>query len=185
MSKYYSRTGDEGTSGRLGGGCVHKDDPLLEAIGTIDEVNSAFGIARAICKHGRTRDIITVIQKDLYHLMAEISATPDKAPNYRVIDNERVRWLEEQTASIGETFEMPTEFIIPGDTLSGGILDLARTIIRRAERRVSTLFRLGNLENKDILRYLNRLSSLCFVLELWEIIVEKNSNISFVNKQDQ
>jgi cob(I)alamin adenosyltransferase len=185
MSKYYSETGDEGTSGRLGGGRVHKDDPLLEAIGTIDEVNSAFGIARAICKQEKTREIITVIQKDLYHLMAEISATPDKALNYRGIDDERVRWLEEQTTSIGETFEMPSEFIIPGDTLSGGILDLARTIIRRAERRVSTLFHLGNLENKDILRYLNRLSSLCFVLELWEIIVEKNSNISFIKKQDQ
>jgi cob(I)alamin adenosyltransferase len=80
---------------------------------------------------------------------------------------------------------MPKDFIIPGDTIAGSTLDLARTVIRRAERRVSTLFHRGDLHNAEILRYLNRLSSLCFILELWEIITETDLNITLAKTQDQ
>ena len=185
MSKYFTRTGDDGTSGLLGDARVSKDDPRLEAVGAIDEANAALGLARATCKHFETREIILTIQRDLYQLMAEISATPDNAAQFRVINSERVRWLEEQTASIGEVIETPKDFILPGDTLTGGVLDLARTIVRRAERRVSSLYHQGGLENTELLRYLNRLSSLCFVLELWETLAVNDSRITLAKNEDE
>jgi len=185
MSNYFSKIGDDGATGLLGEGRVRKDDPRIEAIGTIDEANSALGIARAICKQQVTREIILLIQRDLYKLMSEISATPENAPRFRKIDMDRVKWLEEQADSIGEALVMPKEFILPGDTFVGGVLDLARTIIRRAERRVSTLFHQSVLKNDAILQYLNRLSSLCFVLELWETLSENDSQISLAKNEDQ
>ena len=77
-------------------------------------------------------------------------------------------WLEEQTDSLSKTVEMPSEFILPGETQGGGALSLARTVTRRAERRIAELLADGEIKNKELLRYLNRLSSLCFVLELAE-----------------
>jgi cob(I)alamin adenosyltransferase len=184
MSNYFTKTGDDGTSGILGKGRVRKDDPRIEAIGAIDEANSILGIARAICKQQVTRDLILIIQRDLYKLMSEISATPENASRFRTIDSERVKWLENQTNSVGEALDMPNEFIVPGDALTGGILDLARTIVRRAERRVSTLNHQNILENKTILQYLNRLSSLCFVLEMFETLSENDSKISLAKPKD-
>ncbi len=185
MPKFFSRTGDDGTSGLLGDGRVKKDDPRFDAIGTLDEANSVLGIARSVCKQPSIKEIIFSIQRDIYKMMAEISATPENASRFRAIDGERVQWLEDQTTSIGNLFEMPNEFIVPGDTLAGGILDLARTIIRRAERRASTLLHQRILENKEILRYLNRLSSLCFVLELWETLATQEGQISLAKNEDE
>ena len=185
MPKYFTRTGDDGTSGLLGDVRVPKDDPRLEAVGAVDEANAALGISRATCKQMKTREIITIIQHDLYKLMAEISATPENAARFRAIDGERVCWLEEQTAFIGGKIEMPKEFILPGDTLAGGNLNLARTIVRRAERRVSGLYHQGDLENPELLCYLNRLSSLCFVLGLWETKTAIQSRISLAKDEDK
>ena len=173
MSDYYTRTGDDGTSGLLGEGRVPKEHPRLETVGAIDESNAAFGVARAVCQSSQTREIILSIQRDLYHMMAEISATPENAAKFRKIDAQRVSWLEEQTDSIGKNIELPKEFIVPGDTQAGAALDLTRTIVRRAERRAAHYFHNGEIENPDILKYLNRLSSLCFVLEIWENQIER------------
>lgn len=85
-----------------------------------------------------------------------------------MIDASRVTWLEEQTDAISEVVEMPKEFILPGDSLAGAALSLARAIVRRAERRVVELRDEQEVSNLDLQRYLNRLSSLCFVLELLE-----------------
>jgi cob(I)alamin adenosyltransferase len=185
MSKFFTGSGDDGTSGLLGEGRVTKDSPRLEAIGAIDEANAALGLVRATSKHLKTQEIIATIQRDLYKLMAEISATPENAAKFRKINSERVRWLEEQISLIGEGIEMPKEFILPGDTIVGGILDLSRTIIRRSERRVSGLFSRGELENTELLRYLNRLSSLCYVLELSESHTNDDSRISLAKNEDK
>jgi cob(I)alamin adenosyltransferase len=101
-------------------------------------------------------------------MMAEVAATPDNAERFRFIDDSRVKWLEEQTDALSQIVEMPKEFILPGDSLAGAALSLARAIIRRAERRVVEMFDTDGLSNPDLQRYLNRLSSLCFVLELLE-----------------
>jgi cob(I)alamin adenosyltransferase len=100
--------------------------------------------------------------------MAEVAATIENAANYRTITKESVQWLEEQIESLHKSVNIPDEFILPGDSTAGAALDLARTTVRRAERRVASLFQTGEIENAELVRYLNRLSSLCFILELLE-----------------
>ena len=137
MKKYYSSAGDDGYTGLLGEGRVPKYHLRIECVGTIDEATSALGLARASCRLDESKNIILEIQKDLYHMMAEIS-------------------------------ELPAGFILPGDSLSGAALAVARTVVRRAERIIARLINQDFLQNKEILRYINRLSSLCFLLELYE-----------------
>ena len=100
--------------------------------------------------------------------MAEVAATPENAERFHFIDAARVKWLEEQTDFLSTLIEMPKQFILPGDSLAGAALSLARAVVRRAERRVVELFDTEEVVNPDLQRYLNRLSSLCFVLELLE-----------------
>lgn len=168
MDKFYTRRGDDGTTGILGGGRLPKDHPRPEAVGTIDEANAALGLARSSCKTDQSAEIILAVQRDLYGLMGEVAATPENAERFRVIDAERVEWLEAQIEHLSKSVEPQSEFIVPGDTHAGAALDLARTVVRRAERRLTTLWREDEIENPELLRYLNRLSSLCFVLELFE-----------------
>jgi cob(I)alamin adenosyltransferase len=181
-SSFYTRTGDDGYSGLLGEGRVPKEDPRLEAVGAVDEANAALGVARALCQAPESADLLLQVQRDLYGLMAELAATPENAARFRVVNAERVAWLETQVDAVTAQVEVPKEFIVPGDTAEGAFLDLARTVVRRAERRVAELVHGGlenhelqnselqnsELQNSELLRYLNRLSSLCFVLELRE-----------------
>ena len=178
MSDYYTRSGDDGTTGLLGNQRVRKDDPRLDAVGTIDEANAAIGLGRAFCPYPGVQKTLTTIQGDLYHMMAEVAATPENAPRFRKIDHGRIAWLEEQIEAYGSQFEMPKAFIAPGGSPGAAVLDLARTIVRRAERRVSQLDQAGALENEALLRYLNRLSSLCFILELWITLKAENQTLS-------
>ncbi|MFN8461014.1 MAG: cob(I)yrinic acid a,c-diamide adenosyltransferase [Anaerolineales bacterium] len=166
--RFYTTTGDDGTTGLLGEGRVTKYHARIEAVGTLDESTAALGLARAQCLDPRSSPIILETQRDLYKLMAEVAATPENAEKFRTIDAARVTWLEEQTDAISEIVEMPKEFILPGDSLAGAALSLARAVIRRAERRVVELHDEQEVSNPDLQRYLNRLSSLCFVLELLE-----------------
>jgi cob(I)alamin adenosyltransferase len=168
MNTFYTRRGDDGTTGILGGGRVPKDDPRPEAVGTIDEASAALGMARAACQTSQSAEMILIIQRDLYGLMGEVAATPDNAARFRVIDAARVEWLEEQIEVLSNSVEPQKEFIVPGDTPAGAALDLARTIVRRAERRLTSLWGAQEITNPELLRYLNRLSSLCFVLEIFE-----------------
>ena len=165
---FYTSKGDDGTTNLLGEGRVAKYHARIEAVGTLDESTAALGLARAQCLDPRSGPILIEAQRDLYKLMAEVAATPENAEKFHFIDAARVKWLEEQTDSLSETVEMPKEFILPGDSLSGAALSLARAIIRRAERRVVELHDEQEVINPDLQRYLNRLSSLCFVLELVE-----------------
>ena len=165
---FYTSKGDDGTTNLLGEGRVAKYHSRIEAVGTLDESTAALGLARAQCLDPHLGPILLEAQRDLYKLMAEVAATPDNAEKFRTIDERRVAWLEQQTDELSNLVEMPREFIVPGDSLAGAALSLARAIIRRAERRVVELFDLNELSNPDLQRYLNRLSSLCFVLELLE-----------------
>jgi len=165
---FYTARGDDGTTGLLGEGRVRKDHARMEALGTLDEASAALGMARAQCAAEGTAAILLEAQRDLYKLMAEVAATPENADKFHAIDAARVAWLEAQTDAISKDARVPTEFIVPGDSAGEAALSLARAIVRRAERRVVTLFEAGDVTNPDLQRYLNRLSSLCFVLELRE-----------------
>jgi cob(I)alamin adenosyltransferase len=165
---FYTSKGDDGTTNLLGEGRVAKYHARIEAVGTLDESTAALGLARAQCVDPHSGIILLQAQRDLYKLMAEVAATPENAEQFRFIDSARIAWLEQQTDSLSKLVEMPREFILPGDSLAGAALSLARTIVRRAERRVVELFDSREITNPDLQRYLNRLSSLCFVLELLE-----------------
>ena len=165
---FYTRTGDDGTTGLLGEGRVTKTHPRIEALGALDEASATLGLARAQVLDPRCEPILREAQRDLYKLMAEVAATPENADKFHSIDESRVHWLEAQTDSLSATLTMPHEFILPGDTPSGAALSRARAVIRRAERRVVELIEAKEASNTELVRYLNRLSSLCFVLELAE-----------------
>ena len=165
---FYTAKGDDGTTGLLGEGRVPKYHARMEALGALDEASAALGLARTQVQAAETAPILIEVQRDLYKFMAEVAATPANAERFRAIDKARVRWLEEQTEAISGRVQVPKEFILPGDTPGGAALSLARAIVRRAERRVVVLFDEGEVTNPDLQRYLNRLSSLCFVLELLE-----------------
>lgn len=168
MSPIYTRTGDDGNTGILGEGRLPKHHPRIETIGTLDEASAALGLARALTKSKRTKKLLMDIQRDLYALMAEVSASPENASRFRTLNLARVEWLESQTDAITAKTPALKDFILPGDTAGGAALSLARTVVRRAERRLAELADPSALENPALLPYLNRLSSLCFALELEE-----------------
>jgi cob(I)alamin adenosyltransferase len=165
---FYTRTGDDGTTGLLGEGRVRKTHPRIEALGALDESTATLGLARAQARDPRCERILLEVQRDLYKLMAEVAATSENADKFHFIDAARVDWIESQIEALAATVTMPHEFILPGDTLVGAALSLARAVIRRAERRVVELSDAQEISNPELGRYLNRLSSLCFVLELVE-----------------
>jgi cob(I)alamin adenosyltransferase len=168
MTPLYTKTGDDGYTGLLGDNRVPKDHPQIEAIGTLDEVTAAFGVARATCRASEIGELIVEVQRDLYNLMIEIAASPKNTERFPRIDINRINWLEQTIEGITKQEETPNEFILPGDSPGGAALDLARTVTRRAERRVVELLNNGIIQNNNIIPYLNRLSSLCFALELLE-----------------
>lgn len=168
MTEFFTRTGDDGYTSLLGEGRVPKYHPRPETVGTIDEATAALGVARAVCQASQSASLILAIQRDLYQVMAEISATTENAVRFRTIGEEKVTWLEDQIDGLSSTVEIPKEFIIPGDSSAGAALSLARAIVRRAERQVASLLHNQFIENHYLLQYLNRLSSMCFVLELLE-----------------
>ena len=142
-----------------------KYDPRPATFGTVDEATSALGLARALAKDQRVKDIIYRIQQELYLLMGELATPPE---NYEKVGLrmtiEHVQRLEQIEEELKGEVEIPNKFIIPGDTLDGAALDLARTIIRRAERMAAKLLHDGVIQNGEVVRYLNRLSDLVFIL---------------------
>ncbi len=164
---YFTRRGDDGTTGWLGSGRIAKDDPRIEAVGSLDEASAALGVARASARDPRSGPIVLEAQRDLYRIMAEVSAPAENAAGFR-FDASRVTWLEGQVESLGRSISMPGEFIVPGDSPAEAAFALARTVVRRAERRVVRLADEKLIDNPAIQKYVNRLSSLLFVLELVE-----------------
>ncbi len=169
MSKFYTRKGDDGTTGLLGKGRVAKSDARMEALGNLDEASAALGLARSLMKTGPLVDLVVEVQRDLYHLMAEVAATEENRERFQKIDAERVRWLEQLIDEIGRRIKIPDQFILPGGDPGAAAFSLARAVVRRAERSTVKLFQDGCFSNQKGLAYLNRLSSLCYVLELHEI----------------
>jgi len=160
--------GDDGTTGLLGEGRLPKYAPRLETLGTLDEASAALGLARALSRSARTAALLAEAQRDLYTLMAELATTPGNEAHFRTLDEARLEWLESQAEAIDTQVSVPQEFILPGDSPAGAALALGRTVVRRAERRVAELLDKGETANRLLLQYLNRLSSLCFALELLE-----------------
>ena len=165
MAKVTTGGGDSGYTSLLGDQRVPKYDARPDTFGVVDEATSALGLARALTQDQRAREVILKTQRDLYVLMAELATPPENIEKvgFRVTP-EHVRWLEETEEALKAEVEIPNKFVIPGDSPDGAALDLARTIIRRAERQVARLTHEQVIDNADVLRYLNRLSDLIFIL---------------------
>jgi cob(I)alamin adenosyltransferase len=161
-------TGDDGTTGLLGGGRALKDDPRIEAFGTVDEASSALGLARALSPHERVNAICQELQRGLYSVGAELGTKPEAGKAFVTTGAAEVKRLEELIRELEDEATMPDGFILPGATPAAAALDVARAITRRAERRCLTLERSGGLGNAHVRRWLNRLSLLIFVLARYE-----------------
>ena len=165
--KIYTRTGDEGKTGLFGGGRVGKDHPRVEAYGDVDELNAVLGLARSTEPMPRIDEVLVPIQRDLFAIGA-LLATPDREKMHQQlskarVDDERIAQLERAIDEAESELEPLRSFIIPGGTPKAAALHVARTVCRRAERRVVALAR--EIEIPELaLRYLNRLSDLLFVL---------------------
>lgn len=169
--KIYTKTGDKGTTGLLTGERVKKSSLQVEAYGTVDEINSALGLARASAIKVDVRETILKLQKMLTLLMAELASSQNDGKN-RYITKEHVTELENLIDRFDQKLKPLQGFILPGSNMSSTFLDLARTIARRAERQVLRFLEsvCGNnaAEDNNILIVLNRLSDLCFVLSRFE-----------------
>jgi cob(I)alamin adenosyltransferase len=161
-------TGDDGSTGLLGGGRASKDDPRIEAYGTIDEASSAVGLAKSLSPQPRVRAICEELQRGLYSLGAELATNPASGTSFAHTTDEGVERLDALIAELEQSVTMPEGFILPGATPASGALDLARAITRRAERRCVALERANGLKNQQVRRWLNRLSLLLFVLGRYE-----------------
>ncbi len=165
MAKVTTGTGDYGYTGLIGDARVAKYDSRPDTFGTVDEATSALGLARALTDDGEIRDLILHVQRDLYVLMAELATPPENlAAVGMAITPDHVHWLEAAEEDLKTRVEIPNKFIIPGDTRDGAALDLARTIIRRAERMAVRLLHEGVIANHEVVRYLNRCSDFVFIL---------------------
>jgi cob(I)alamin adenosyltransferase len=167
MKKFYTSEGDDGTTGLLGEERVPKNHPRIQAVGAVDEASAALGLARAQSDNPDLNQLVKNVQEDLNQIMTLlvlVKPNPDKFPD---LQKSRVLWLEEMIKQYGGVIEPPPGFILPGESVPSAAFGLARTIVRRAERRVIQLHQDGYLVSEMILPYLNRLSSLCFVLELY------------------
>ena len=168
MTSIYTKKGVDGDTGLLGEGRLSKASLRIEALGNLDEASAILGLARSVIDDIKINHVLLRIQKDLYNMMAEVGATPENARLFRKIDTASVDWLEEQIEQNLAVTGAPTEFIIPGEISTSAYLSVARTIVRRAERRLVELHTAEPFENSHIITYINRLSSLCFSLELLE-----------------
>ena len=172
--KIYTRKGDDGTTGLLYGGRVPKDGPAPTAYGAVDEAQSAIGLARAEVNAdpagspGELGQILLGIERDLWVLMAELATDADNhaklTPGQSLVTPDMVAALESLIDEVSADFEPPTEFVVPGETRVAALLDVARTVVRRAERDAVPVAAPG----AHALPYLNRLSDLLWTLARWQ-----------------
>lgn len=165
MAKLYTRTGDDGSTGLFGGDRVAKDDPRVEAYGTVDELNSVVGLARCACEGDELAAILDAIQPRLFDLGADL-CTPSDSPHADKIARFGQRHIDELEQFIDATCaSLPPmkHFVLPGGSELAARLHIARTVCRRAERLVITLERAEPSHGFNV-RYLNRLSDLLFAM---------------------
>lgn len=172
--RIYTRKGDDGTTGLLYGGRVSKSAPAPVAYGDVDEAQAAIGVARAHTERGGELDEVLVgIEADLWVVMAELATAAGNrhklAAGKSLVTSEMVDRLEPLIDGFGARYDQPKEFVVPGQEPVSAYLDLARTVTRRAERSAVAAVSAqgGELDQTQVVRYLNRLSDLLFVLARW------------------
>ena len=168
MPRIYTKTGDDGTTGLLYGGRISKDDLVTEAYGTTDEAVAALGLARALAEDDRVIRIVFEVQRELFVVGADLAANPAEREKLTggvsLVTPEMTERLESIIDELVTERPLPAFFVVPGANPASAALDIARSIVRRAERGVVALERAERAVNAEVGRYLNRLSDLLFVL---------------------
>ena len=184
MVNIYSKKGDEGKTELLGGKMISKDHLIIEAIGTIDELNSLLGVVLSFIIHDNAsdsrfnnfRDILRIIQNDLFNIGVEVASVLNETNlSIKAINSQDILKLEKSIDDIEKELIPLKYFILPGGCQHGAYLHLARSVCRRAERRIVSILSKENNININISIYLNRLSDLFFVSARW---VNKHYNVS-------
>jgi cob(I)alamin adenosyltransferase len=171
--KVYTRTGDDGTTGLFHGGRVRKDAAGPAAYGDVDEAVSALGVARALTDAGTELHTLLIrLQRELFVAGAELATEPAKRdrlePGVSRVTPEMVAALEPVIDDVTTRFDPPREFVVPGENPLAAALDLARTIVRRAERQAVAARDAGWLGDSHVVPYLNRLADLVYTLARWQ-----------------
>jgi cob(I)alamin adenosyltransferase len=168
MPRIYTKAGDDGTTGLLYGGRISKADPATEAYGTTDEAVAVLGLARALTEDPGLADRLLSLQRQLFVVGADLATNPDERgklqPGISLVTDEDVEGLEVWIDELVKAHPLPNAFVVPGASPVSASLDVARSVVRRAERRVVELREGGAEVNDAVVRYLNRLSDLLFVL---------------------
>jgi cob(I)alamin adenosyltransferase len=171
VAKIYTKKGDDGTTSLWYGGRVPKHHGRTDAYGTLDEACSALGVARALCEEAGERELggdILRLQDDLFVAGAELATAPQAAG--RLEDGvsrttpEMVEWVEERIDRYMDEVDLPPKFVIPGGNRLSAQLDVARTVIRRAERRLTSLAESGELAGETVIGLVNRASDLAYAM---------------------
>jgi cob(I)alamin adenosyltransferase len=164
----YTKTGDDGTTGLLFGGRVSKADPVIEICGALDEAVAALGLGRATLEDPCLREVVLGLQRGLFAAAAEIAANPaarDRlVPGISSVTAEMTAWVESAIDALVAEHPLRPAFVVPGANPASAALDLARTFLRRAERRVIAAREQGMTASGTLIAYVNRASDLAFVL---------------------
>jgi len=166
-----TKTGDDGTTALMYGRRVPKNHPRVEAYGAVDELNAALGMARSTAQQDLVRENLLRIQNDLVPLMGELATAPEDLPRFlkdgfTQLSAEKTAKLEELVRQVEPQISLK-HWAMPGDSIHGAALDMARTICRRAERLICSLQQTGGVGNNEIIVYLNRLADLLWLLARW------------------
>lgn len=164
-----TKTGDSGTTGLMYNRRVPKNDPRVEAYGDVDELNAAIGVSRAACRVATVRDSLLAVQKDLVAMMGELATLPEDQARYDADGYPRTRpeftaRLEAEVVQLESVLPPLRGWHFPGNCAGSAALHLARTVCRRAERRVFALGQMSPGQNPEVLIYLNRLADLMWLL---------------------
>ena len=168
VPRIYTRQGDDGTTGLLYGGRVSKASRVTEACGSVDEAVAILGLARALASYPSAAHELLGLQRELFVVGADLATNPDErgklVTGVSLVTDEMTERLEGRIDELVRAHPLPNAFIVPGANPASACLDVARGVIRRAERRVVEIGGSGGEVNDAVLRYLNRLSDLVFVL---------------------
>ena len=175
-------TGDDGKTNYLGKGRIPKYDLRIETLGTIDEADACCGVIRAICKDPKIKTIMAGVMTRLHIAMGEVSSSIEAVVKIPQLTEADINWLEGEITKLQKDVQVPNGFILAGDTNCSALINQARTVIRRAERRVAQLIKTKLIRPGSLLKFLNRLGTLCFHLQVWEI-QSNGKNISLIRDQ--
>lgn len=172
-----TKKGDNGTTRLIYGETVSKANEQVEAYGGIDELNAFLGQARANCDHQQTKDVLERIQRDTFIIGAELATPVEKAHQLKQrVDESMTQFLDSHIAEIEAMPGILDDWSLPGATVAGAALDVARVVARRTERQIARWRNIEPLINPEILRYMNRLSDLLWLLgRRYEILHETSS----------